>query len=167
MNHKGEAMSEERYFLENNTSPVKKGGYWYLVTGFFLGVVLGLIYTWWINPMVYQTTDPASLSDTYKDTYRSTIAQVYVATGNLERAQRRLNLLEDENPVYVLGAQAQRALAEGNAEEARALALLASDLQSNGQLPLVTAETISPDVSASATPRVVPTQTLPLATSTP
>jgi hypothetical protein len=107
------------------------------------------------------------LSDTYKDTYRRTIAQVYAATGNLERARRRLNLLEDENPVYVLGAQAQRALGEGKAEEARALALLASDLQSNGQLPLVTAETISPDVSASTTPRVVPTQTLPLATSTP
>jgi hypothetical protein len=130
----------------------RKRGSWYLLTGVILGLVFGLVYAWVINPVIYTHTTPASLQEDDKDSYRSLIAQVYAITGDLDRAQLRLALLEDENPVYALGTQAQRCLAEGYTTEARALALLASALQSE-----------SPVVPT--TP--VPTQTLDYSTPIP
>lgn len=133
-------------------APEQKRGSWYLLTSLVLGLILGLIYTWVINPVIYSHSTPASLGENDKATYRSLIAEAYSATGDLERAEFRLALLEDENPVYALGSQAQRCMAEGNPTEAYALALLASALQSNSPIP-------------STNP--IPTQTLPLNTPTP
>ncbi len=107
----------------------EKRHHWYLLTGLIIGIAAGLIITWLLFPVVYQDTLPASLSPAYKEIYRSTIAQVYASTGNLERAVSRLALLEDEDVIYALGAQAQRVLADGQEKEARALALLASEIQ--------------------------------------
>jgi len=112
------------------TSPSEeKRHHWYLLTGLIIGIAAGLIITWLLFPVVYQDTLPASLSPAYKEIYRSTIAQVFTATGNLERAVSRLALIEDEDVIFALGAQAQRALADGQEKEARALALLASEIQ--------------------------------------
>ena len=133
-------------------SSERKRGSWYLLTGVILGLLIGLVYTLLINPVVYTHSTPASLQEGDKDAYRSLIAQVYAVTGDLERAQLRLALLEDENPVYSLGAQAQDSDAERNTTEARALALLASALQST---------------APTATTAPIPTQTLPLNTPTP
>jgi hypothetical protein len=72
----------------------------------------------------------------YKDLYRATIAQAYAATGDLARAESRLALLQDEDPVFALGTQAQQMLAVGEAYDARALALLAAALQAEGDSPL-------------------------------
>jgi len=142
--------------------PVEKKGHWYLLTGVILGLILGLFYAWIINPVIYENTLPASLNDAYKDTYRRTIADVFAATGNLERAEQRLALLQDEDIVFVLGAQAQQALANGNASQAHALALLASALQSGESAqPLPAAPTARPPADA------VPTQTLPAVTPIP
>jgi hypothetical protein len=101
----------------------------YLLVGLLLGMVLGIIYTWMIDPVVYETALPSTLNESDKDSYRLLIAQVYSATGNLERAKLRLGVLEDDNPIYALGAQAQQSVADGNLIEAQALALLASELQ--------------------------------------
>lgn len=137
-------------------------GNWYLLTGLILGLILGLIYAWLINPVIYENTLPASLKDHYKDTYRSTIAEVFSATGNLERARQRLALLEDEDQVFTLGAQAQQALGKGNTEQAHALALLASAIQSSESVqPLPVESTANPPADA------VPTQTLPALTPIP
>jgi hypothetical protein len=139
--------------------PEPKQGSWYLLTGLVLGLAFGLVYAWLVNPAIYQHVTPASLAPTFKDSYRSLIAQTYAATGNLERATHRLALLEDPNPVFALGAQAQQALADGQAEEAHALALLASALQGDATMeagPIPTA-TLPP----------VPTRTLPINTPTP
>ena len=135
----------------------EKRGAWYLLTGLILGLLLGLLYTWIINPAVYQDTAPASLAAPFKDRYRSMIAQAYEATLNLERAVSRLALLEDSDPVFALGAQAQQALAEGQPEEAHALALLASALQGPVEAPPVPTATLPP----------MPTRTLPVNTPTP
>jgi len=108
-----------------------KRGSWYLLVALVLGVVLGLIYTWVVDPVVYETALPSTLNEEDKDSYRLMIAQVYAATGNLERAELRLEVLEDNNPIYALGAQAQQFMAEGRVNDAQALALLASDLQSS------------------------------------
>lgn len=130
----------------------QKRGSWYLLTGLIIGLIFGLVYAWVINPVIYTHSTPATLREEDKDTYRSLIAQVYAVTGDLERAQLRLTNLEDDHPVYALGTQAQRCLAEGNTTEARALALLASALQSTGP---------------TSTTNPVPTQTLDFSTPTP
>ena len=132
--------------------PKRKRGRWYLLTGLILGLLIGLAYSLLVNPVIYTHSTPASLQKEDKDTYRSLIAQAYAATSDLKRAQLRLALLEDENPVYALGTQAQRCMAEGNVTEAQALALLASALQST---------------DPTATSALVPTQTLPPDTLTP
>ncbi len=136
-----------------------KRGSWYLLTGLILGLIFGLAYAWLVDPLVFQNTDPASLGPSSKDAYRSLIAQTYQKTGNLKRAVSRLALLEDPDPVYALGAQAQQALAEGESGEAHALALLASALQSGEAAPVEPLPTESPPP--------VPTRTLPMETITP
>jgi len=122
-------MKDQTQELKIAPQPETKRHPWYLLTGLILGIVIGLIFTWLLCPVVYQDTSPASLAVGYKEIYRSTIAQVYAATGNLERAASRLALLEDEDVIFSLGAQAQQALADGREKEARALALLASEIQ--------------------------------------
>ena len=137
-------------------APAHKPRHWYLLTGLILGFLLGLAYAWLINPVVYANTVPASLGPDNRDTYRSTIAQVYAVTGDFERAESRLAVLGDEDPVHALGAQAQRRMAEGAVEEARALALLASALQLGEPMSV-----------PSSVPTFVPTQILPLPSPTP
>jgi hypothetical protein len=128
---------------------------WYLLTGLVLGLILGLVYALWINPAIYGGMTPAQLAEEDQAAYRLLIAETYAAAGNLDRAERRLALLEDADPAYALGAQAQRALAAGESEEARALALLASALQNKAPQ------------SAESTEALIPTHTLPALTPVP
>jgi hypothetical protein len=101
-------------------------GHWYLLTGFVIGIVLGLVYAWLISPQQYQDTSPASLLPEFKDQYRAMIAAAFVATGNLPRAEARLVLLGDSDVEQALTEQAQRTLGEGDSpQEAQALGLLA------------------------------------------
>lgn len=141
---------------------------WYLLTGIILGLILGLAYAWLINPVIYENSAPVALGEVDKDFYRVTIAQVFWVTGDLERASLRLAVLEDPDPVYALGAQAQRALAAGNDTDARALALLAAMLQGSPQYPSLTPESTSLPATATEPPQPpVPTFTLPIPTGTP
>jgi hypothetical protein len=149
-------------------TPPDKRSPLYLLTGLIIGLLLGLIYAWVINPVIYENSAPASLDEGDKDIYRKTIAQVYAVTGNLERAASRLALLEDPDPILALGSQAQLALAAGNDSDARALALLASVLQSSSLYQPPTLENTDPPATTTEpqTP-LVPTYTLPIPTSTP
>lgn len=139
----------------------------YLLTGIILGLILGLVYAWVINPVTYENTAPANLGDADKEVYRVTIAQVYAATGHLERAALRLALLEDPNPIQALNLQAQRALAAGRDAEAHALALLSSALQSLPLFQDTTPQFTPTHPTATDPPPAVPTHTLPVPTMTP
>jgi len=147
---------EDTQEVRSTSATVEKRGAWYLLTGVILGLILGLVYTWVIDPVIYENSAPANLEEGDKDTYRSMIAQVYAATGNFNRAVMRLSVLEDDDPVYVLGAQAQRTLADGRQQEAWCLALLASALQTSLE-----------HVNQTHPPDVVQTQTLPGSNLTP
>ena len=138
---------------------------WYLLTGAILGLILGLVYAWLINPVIYESSTPGTLGEADKDFYRVMIAQVYETTGDLERASLRLTLLEDPDPVFALGAQAQRALAAGREGEARALALLASALQGPPLLQETSPQ--PPEPTPTDPPPGIPTHTLPVPTATP
>jgi hypothetical protein len=101
-------------------------GSWYLLTGVILGIALGLLYSWLINPVKYVDAPPYSLRAYYKDEYRALIASAYLYNRDLLRAQERLVQLKDDNPVQVLALQAQQAHAEGHPiEEVQALNALA------------------------------------------
>lgn len=137
-------------------------GSWYLLTAILLGLGLGLVYSWVISPAEFIDTPPFSLREDYKDRYRASIAAAYMATGNLQRAQARLDLLRDEDPGLALVAQAQQDLAAGeNVIDAQAVAELAAALgQAPTPLPTI------PESTASHTPTTQPSSTV-TATSLP
>jgi len=108
-------------------------GSWYLLTGLLIGLGLGLIYAWLIEPVEYIDTAPHSLSLAIKERYRSLISLAYQADGDIGRARQRLALLQDSNPQSALSAQAQQEVANGGSpHEAQALAMLAEDINQAG-----------------------------------
>lgn len=90
---------------------------WNLFLVLLAGLGLGLVYSWVISPARVTNAEPLALRADFKDHYRSAIAAAYAATGNLPRAQARLSLLADSDPVEALNAQAQRMLASGQSPE--------------------------------------------------
>ena len=136
-------------------------GPWYLLTGFLLGVGLGLLYAWVASPVEYVDTSPFSLRKDFKDQYRALIAAAYMANGDLVRAKARLELLEDQDVYLKLSEQAQRTLAEGRyPQEARALGLLAIALgQSPPTVALTSpAQTTTLQVTSATSPALTTTQ---------
>jgi hypothetical protein len=121
-------------------------GNWYLLTGLFLGLVLGRLYSWVISPISQVDTHPNLLRDDYKDIYRSLISRAYRANINLPRAEARLELIGDQEPALALAAQAQRFLAESEDNEmALILANLSSVLQfANKPAPTISQPTSTP-----------------------
>jgi hypothetical protein len=160
-------MTDKTQELKITPKRAKKPTPWYLLTGLILGFILGAAYARVVNPVVYENTEPSSLHEDYKETYRSTIARVYAVTGNLQRARLRLNLLTDEDPAFTLGAQAQRRLAEGNSQEAHVLALLASAVQSDQPLQPNLLPTAPSELTSTPPAYSVPTHTLPVPTTNP
>ena len=152
---------EPREVHSYEEQPPRKGN-WYLLTGLVLGLLIGLIISLILFPVRFRTIDPSKLGENYKATYRLMIANVYAATGDLDRAQQRLDLLADKAPITTLGTQAQRYLASGLSEDAQNLALFASALTS-GIVPQETRD-IPPNTIES---EAVPTQTLPPLTPIP
>ncbi len=86
---------------------------WDILLALLVGLGLGLVYSWIISPARIIDAEPVALRADFKDQYRSAIAAAYNATGNLPRAQARLALLGDPDPIEALNAQAQRMLAGG------------------------------------------------------
>ena len=108
----------------------KNNSPWFLLTGFILGLAIGLILSLILLPVEHQVALPAELSSAAKADYRLMIARSFEANPDLVRAQSRLDLLADPDPVNALEAQAQALLASGGAEaDARALADLAEQLE--------------------------------------
>ncbi|MFV1948513.1 MAG: hypothetical protein ACC633_01115 [Anaerolineales bacterium] len=64
-----------------------------------IGLGLGLLYGWVINPVSYQDTTLESLRIDYKTDYALMVAEVYHHEKNLEWAMNRLTLLEDSSPL--------------------------------------------------------------------
>lgn len=101
-----------------------------LLVPFIAGLGLGLAYSWLISPVRVINAEPIALRPDFKDQYRSAIAAAFSATGNLSRAQARLALLGDADPIEALNAQAQRLLSGGDPASADQLVALASALES-------------------------------------
>jgi hypothetical protein len=63
-----------------------------------LGLVVGLIYGWIINPIKAAQVTPASLRADYKADYVLMVAEIYHADSNLEQAVSRLGMLGSQPP---------------------------------------------------------------------
>jgi hypothetical protein len=161
----------------------EKRGYWFLLTGLLLGLALGLLYAWVIDPVSYIDTSPATLRQDYRDHYRLLIARSFAFNQDKGRASARLGLLGDDDPVQALVGQAQQVLAQnGSRFYAEALAILAQGLSGventnpgqDGEIPptedtslpeTATQEPVSVAVTASVTPQ--PATKTPGSTFTP
>lgn len=168
---------------------------WNILLALLAGIGLGLVYAWMIAPLPITDAEPTALQSGFRDHYRSAIAAAYAATGNLPRAQARIALLREPDPVAALNAQAQRMLAggepfeqidqvaalalalEGKIAESDPTAIPATESASNIQSAIT--ETLSPpsnavleftgtppETPAFATPADIPTST-PRPTQTP
>lgn len=119
----------------------------FLLTGLVLGLGLGLAIAWLLFPAQLGAVDPSLLPDDARDQYRAAIALAYAASGDLGRAEVRLALLGDGDPVRVLRNQAQLALLDADAQrQARALSQLADALDT-ADAPV---ETLPPEATNEA-----------------
>lgn len=67
-----------------------------------LGLSLGLVYGWLIQPVTYVETTPDSLRSDYRTDYVLMVAEAYSGPGSLDEAQRRLASLGPEAPVEIV-----------------------------------------------------------------
>lgn len=149
----------------------------YLITGIVLGLLCGLVLSYWVFPVRYTDTQPSTLSESQKAVYRGLVGRTYLYEADAQRAFSRLNLLGDTDMGAEMVVQAQQMLANGgDATAARGLALLASLLTQPGQqiTPLAAVSEAATATIAPLTPTTVvgtatkvnPTNT-PFATFTP
>ena len=116
---------------------------WDFLLVLLLGVGAGIAYAWIIAPQGLSNSSPSLLRSDFKDQFRSSIAAAYSATGNLPRAQARLALVGDNDPIEALNAQAQRTIASGGFAQADQLAALAAAL--NGGADIAMQNTTTPE----------------------
>jgi hypothetical protein len=136
-------MSRESRQRKTEESTSRKGN-WYLITGLLIGILLGLVISWVITPVKYVDTMPASLRADFKEEFRSRIASAFFATHNLPRAQARLALLGDLDPIQSLTIQAQNLVASGDPTgSAYVLAFLIDALKQASNEPSIT-DTLTP-----------------------
>ena len=67
-----------------------------------LGLGLGLLYGWVINPVSYQDTTLDSLRIDFKTDYTLMVAEVYHQTNDLDWAMNRLTLLRGKTPLNII-----------------------------------------------------------------
>ncbi len=67
-----------------------------------IGIAVGLIYGWLINPVEYVNTAPDSLRKDYRTDYVLMVAEAYHSENSLNVAARRLAMLGDQSPVDIV-----------------------------------------------------------------
>jgi len=63
-------MTDKTQELKIKPKRAKKPTPWYLLTGLFLGFILGVAYARLVNPVVYENTEPSSLHEDYQESYQ-------------------------------------------------------------------------------------------------
>ena len=139
-----------------------------LIVGLALGVALGLLYTWVIDPVELVNTYPALLRTDYRQGWVRLVALSYIADGNLDRARARLEGLEQEGVAGAIGALIEEYAAAGRpADTLRSLTGLAEALDVRTPAMLVYLYTPAPPPPVPVhTPLSAPTPT-PVHTSVP
>jgi hypothetical protein len=126
------------------------------LAGFVIGLTLGLLYTWVINPIPLTETTPAALNPHDKEIYTVLIAAAYVADEDLDRAHSRLAKLEYADTETTIVSLAERYINEGrDARDIRALARLADALggTSAAMRPFIATQTPTSTLTPTPTPQ--------------
>ncbi len=66
------------------------------ILAIILGIGLGLLYGWVIDPPEYTNTSPSALRQDFKTDYVLMVAEMYQAEGDAQAAARRLTYLGDQ-----------------------------------------------------------------------
>lgn len=138
--------------------------------GIALGLALGLIYTWGLNPVQFYNTDPVDLRPLHKETWIQLVAAAYRQDGDLDRALARLAGLKDPSIGQTVADITENAIQAGRpATRIRALAVLADALGARTDSMMIYLATPEPTLFYTATPLPpTPTFTLtPTPTGTP
>jgi len=80
-----------------------------------IGIALGLLYGWVINPVQFVDTTPASLRDDYRTDYFLMVAETYHANQDAEMAARKLSIFGSNSPADIAGQALQTGQASGYA----------------------------------------------------
>ena len=141
---------------------------WHLLAGIILGLGLGLLISWVIAPVELTDAPPSLLRTDFKDGYRALIASAYASTGDLERAEERLVILNDPDIITALESQAERSLTNGKSPESlEALIVLAAALKGESSTVQVTNTPIPFHTETPSLPTQTGTPPTPTTTSTP
>jgi uncharacterized membrane protein YccC len=97
--------------------------------GTALGLALGALVGWWLWPVTYTNTSPATLRRDHLDEYVLMVAAAYEVEQDLEEARSRLQLVNASNPAAPVVDLAQRLVeSSGREQDILELARLARDL---------------------------------------
>ena len=117
-----------------------------ILIGLVAGTILGLAFAWLVSPVVFSAVGPNRLNESYKAEYILLVGRSYAADGDWERAQNRLEALDDADIGETIAAQIEAYVR--NAQPApviQGLALLAERLDARNPAVDVFAPRISPE----------------------
>lgn len=78
-----------------------------------LGIVLGLLYGWVINPVEFVDNTPDTLREDYKADYVLMVAEAFKMDGDVDLALQRLALLGDTDPLQMMFTASENAFLAG------------------------------------------------------
>lgn len=109
-----------------------------MLVGLALGLVIGLIYGWVIQPVEYVDTAPNALREDFRSDYVLTIAEAYQGHEDLAQAQVQLGTLGPEPAVnYVVAAidyGVEHGMTRGDLETLNQLAVALRELPSSPEI---------------------------------
>ncbi len=141
-----------------------------IIIGLGIGLALGLVYTWVVNPVELVNTYPALMRTDYRRDWVRLAALSYAANGDMERVRARLDGLEHRDIAEVIPVLIEEYAAAGHtAEILRSLALLAQVMDVHTPAMLVYLGTPpSPSSTSAHTPSPTPMSSrTPTPTHTP
>jgi hypothetical protein len=148
----------------------RRWGWLALAGGAVVGLLLGLVYAWVIDPVEFYNTTPALLRSDYRHEWVRLAAWGYLADGDLERALARLEAVPQEDAQAALAALIETYAAQGRpAATMRTLSDLAQRLDVDTPAMLVYLATPSPQPVEGSTvpPPVTPSPSPVIVLSTP
>lgn len=69
-----------------------------------IGIALGVVYGWVIDPIEYTDVTPNILREDYRADYVLMVAEAHQSENNSETAARRLAILGSEDPAQIVAA---------------------------------------------------------------
>lgn len=106
-----------------------------------MGIALGIVVGWWLWPITYTNTSPASLRQDHRDDYVLMTAASYQLDQDLDAARARLVILDSQDPAAPVLELNEKLVIEGGSEDdiarlselARALGVTESSLAPRGE----------------------------------